>query len=156
MTVPSDTTEPPAEAEWVKVDSNYVHISGMDPYVEWALGAGRANFFLPGRQQRWLPVLVRLKGISPQEFANGQQFVEDGQSLALWRASVRVSALYTGGERDDRETYCTAMVRPGFFEFVKRSDTLRDSVARITIGLPLDAESLPPSDANKEPGNGRP
>lgn len=155
MTTPSHTAEPPAEAEWLEVESSYAHIPGMDPYVEWALGAGRAHFFREGRQQRWLPVVVRLKNTSPREFADGDKFIDDGQSLALWRASVRVSPLYASRESVD-ETFCTAMVRQGFFEFMKGNARLRDSVTRVTIGLPLDAESLPPSDASKEAGNGQP
>src|SRR5690606_32480166 len=124
--------------------------------TEWALDAGKGSFFPSGRQQRWLPVLVRLNGISPRDFADGQHFVDDGQSLAMWRASVRVSPLYIDDRHDRRQPYCTAMVRPGFFEFMKRSRKLRESVARITIGLPLDSESLPTADANRDSGNGQP
>jgi hypothetical protein len=157
MTVRSDTSEPPAESEWVTVDSSYANIPGMDPYVEWALGAGRAHFFLEGRQQRWLPVLLQLRGVSPGEFADGHGFIEDGQSLALWRASIRVDSLYAEREQEeDGDTYCTAMVRPGFFEFMRRSARLRESVARVTIGLPLDAESLPPAESNSDSENGQP
>jgi hypothetical protein len=156
MKTPSHTPEPPGAAEWVEAESSYAQIPGMDPYVEWALGAGRPQFFREGRQQRWMPVALRLNGISPQDFADGGLFVEDGQSLALWRASVRVSPLYANAERGPNEAFCTAMVRQGFFEFMKRSGRLREFVARVTIGLPLDAESLPPSNASKEAGNGQP
>jgi hypothetical protein len=153
---PSHPAEPPGGARWIEAESSYVHIPGMDPYVEWAVGAGRAHFFKEGRQQRWLPVAIRLNGISPREFADGNQFVEDGQSLALWRASVRVSPLYTSAERSKGEIFCTAMVSQGFFEFMKRNGRLRDFVARVTVGLPLDRESLPPNNAAKEAGNGSP
>jgi hypothetical protein len=156
MKTPSHSPEPTGAAEWVEAESSYAHIPGMDPYVEWALGAGRPHFFREGRQQRWLPIAVRLNGISPRDFADGNIFVEDGQSLALWRASVRVSPLYTEPERGADEIFCTAMVSQGFFEFMKRNGRLREFVARVTIGLPLDAESLPPSNAVKETGNGQP
>ncbi len=156
MKTPSHTPEQPGAAQWVEAESSYAHIPGMDPYVEWALGAGRANFFREGRQQRWMPVALRLNGINPRDFADGGKFVEDGQSLALWRASVRVSPLYTEPGRDPAETYCTAMVRQGFFEVMKRSGRLREFVARVTIGLPLGAESLPPANASQEAGNGQP
>lgn len=154
MTASSGTAQPADAGEWGQAEPSYAHIPGMDPYVEWALGAGRPHFFMPGRQRRWIPILVRLNGISPDDFADGQQFVDDGQSLALWRASVRLSPIYRG--RGVHEPYCTAMVTPGFFEFMKRSDKLRQSVTRVTIGLPLDAESLPAPENSKDAGNGQP
>jgi hypothetical protein len=155
---PSDQADPGGASGWVEAASNYAQIPGMDPYAEWALGTGRQHFFRPqaGRQQRWLPVLIRLNGISPQAFVDGQSFVDDGQSLSLWRGSIRLSPLYARRESDSKEPYCTAMVRLGFFEFLKRNETLRAVVTRITIGLPLDAASLPSSENTKENGNGHP
>jgi len=32
-------------------------VTDLDPYFDWALGIGKPNFFLPGRQQVWMPVL---------------------------------------------------------------------------------------------------
>jgi hypothetical protein len=36
------------------------------------------------------------------------------------------------------------MVKPGFFEFLRRSESLTKVVAGVTLGLPLGAESLGP------------
>jgi hypothetical protein len=148
---------PPPSSRWVWSDPSYVLQPGLDPELEWALGVGKDAFFAPRRQQRWTPVMVELQGISVDEFAAGTGFLEDGPSRSMWQASVRVSPLHeaTEGSPDER-TFCTAMVKPGFFEFLRRSENLGKVVVGITLGLPIGAESLGPTIPLTNPGQKQP
>lgn len=135
----------PPSPEWTWSEPTYAQVPGLDPELEWALGAGKDAFFSAGRQQRWMPVIVELLGISIEEFAAGTGFLEDGPSRTMWQASVRVSPLYEAVEESASEiAYCTAMVKPGFFEFLRRSESLGKVVVGVTLGLPLGAELFGP------------
>lgn len=137
--------EPPS-SRWTWTDPRYASSPGIDPELEWALGAGKDTFFSSGRQQRWMPVMVELQGITIAEFAAGTGFLDDGPSRTMWQASVRVSPLYDGAEQAASDmAFCTAMVKPGFFEFLRRSDGLKKAVVAVSLGLPLGAESLGPT-----------
>jgi hypothetical protein len=144
MDMSAATPDKPA-SEWVWSDPRYAPPPGVDPDLEWALGAGKDTFFSPGRQQRWTAVMIELQGISVDEFAAGTAFLEDGPSRTMWQATVRVSPLsWADAESADNITYCTAMVKPGFFEFLRHSDSLTKVVVGVTLGLPLGAESFGP------------
>jgi hypothetical protein len=108
---------------------------GTDVYFQWALGAGQADFFpSEGRDER-LPVLLRLKGVSARAFADG---------LASWTSSVHVPALYTRPvEGLEATTYCTALVKPEFFDLLKKDPRVHDRIARITVHPPLPRSSRP-------------
>jgi hypothetical protein len=141
----SAAAPPRPSSEWAWSEPRHTQAPGIDPELEWALGAGKDTFFAAGRQQRWMPAMIELHGISVEEFAAGTGFLEDGPSRSMWQASVRVSPLYETVEDEAGEiTYCTAMVKPGFFEFLRRSESLTKVVAGVTLGLPLGAESLGP------------
>jgi hypothetical protein len=117
---------------------------GMDPYADWALGAGRRYFFLPGRQQDLMPVLLQLRNISVQAFAEGK-FIKGAQRRKRWLDSVHVSPLdieFQAGA-DDSPFFAT-LVREDFFRLVTSVKELRDVVESVTLGLPLDSDSLPP------------
>jgi hypothetical protein len=117
----------------------------LDPYFDWALGAGRLNFFLPDRQGKWMPVLVKLAGATPRDFADGTFFDKDAESelLDLWIASVNVPAIYTEGPAgDEKDAYCMAMVTETFRELLN-IDKVGLKVATVELGLPLEAEQLP-------------
>jgi hypothetical protein len=104
-----------------------------------------------------MPVMVELRGIGVDGFAAGTGFLEDGPSLAMWQASVRVSPLYDAVEENAAEiTYCMAMVKPGFFEFLRRSEGLAKVVVGVTLGLPLGAESPAPAIPLANPGHSQP
>lgn len=151
-----DRGQPPGSA-WTWSEPRYTQVSGVDPELEWALGAGKDAFFASGRQQRWMPVVIELLGISIDEFAAGTGFLEDGPSRTMWQASVRVSPLYEAVEENPSEVaYCTAMVKPGFFEFLRRSESLSKVVAGVTLGLPLGAESLGPDIPLANSGHSQP
>ena len=121
----------------------------VDPYLEWALGPGRPNFFLPGRQDVWTPVLLRLTGITPAEFAEGVGLFPKtkGKSHGQveFKASVKVPDVYKTFPlpADHGDSYCMAMVRVDYFHhLVSETHVLDGKVVEIDLGLPLDKESL--------------
>jgi hypothetical protein len=130
------------QAGWREAESRNTNYPGADPYLEWATGAGRTSYFLPGRQDNWLPVLVLLRGITAKEFASGENLPVD---FDFWKISVRVPDFYVSAPEvpGEQETYCTALVTEHFFELLNDNETLRNFVPQITLGLPLGAESLP-------------
>ena len=143
-----------SEARWVTTDPTFSDVPGLDPELEWALGAGQQSFFAAGKQDRWMPVAIELQGISLEEFAAGTGFLDDGPSRTMWQASVRISPPYLPDAGNQTDTiFVTAMVTLGFFEFFKRNDKLREVVRNVVLGLPLGAESLGPGLAtNSRPG----
>jgi len=152
----SAAAQPPA-SEWSWSDPRHTALPGVDPDLEWALGAGKDAFFSPERQQRWMPVMIELQGISVEEFAAGTGFLEDGPSRTMWQATVRVSPLYQTGEGGATGmAYCTAMVKPGFFEFLRRSEDLAKVVVGVALGLPLGAESFGPAIPAANPEQSQP
>ena len=119
---------------------------GIDDNLEvpWALGAGRRYFFLPGRQDEWMPVLLRLNGISARDFAD-MLFIDDAEERRRWKDVVRVAPFYLEADAGaDAAPYCTAMVREEFFRMLERDARIRKLVESVTIGPPLDSDSLPP------------
>jgi hypothetical protein len=122
----------------------------LDPYFGWALGAGRANFFLPGRQHTWIPVLLKLSGISIAEFAKGEGLFDTTSpdlslELELFKKFVKVPDEYTQSpdatEQDD--SFCMAMVAHEYFlNQIRNNKTFASKVTEVELGLPLDAESL--------------
>lgn len=135
--------------EWTKREAAYAEIMALCPFIDWALGAGSAGFFpadqqLLDAQDQRLPVMLRLKGMLPAEFASGRAFFPDSAGQERWRRRVRVPALYAEGDMKGRtRIVCTAMVTRWFFEELVRNRALRAAVIRVTIGLPLRNESLP-------------
>jgi hypothetical protein len=136
-------------SEWTRRAPAYAEIMALCPFIDWALGAGSAGFF-PADQQlieerdRRLPVMIRLKGMLPAEFASGRAFFPDGAGQERWRRRVHVPALYTEGDMNGRtRIVCTATVTRWFFEELARNRALRAAVIRVTLGLPLRNESLP-------------
>lgn len=131
--------------QWSWADPVYANVPGVDADAEWALGDGKAQFFPAGRQDRWIPVLVQLHKPTMRAFIGGRSFIDDARSLSWWQDSVRVSPLYGEDQQiATQATHFVAMVRQGFFEFLRQNDRLRAEVARVTIGLPLDAECFSP------------
>jgi hypothetical protein len=151
MSTPGSDSRP---SPWVVADRTFAQLPGIDPDLEWALGSGRQTFFKGGRQRRWISVLVEVQGVNAEEFAAGTGFLDDGPSRTMWQASVRVLDLYDTHQPDsDGITFLTAMVSQGFFEFLKRNDSLQKIVIGLTLSLPLGSESLGPSFANSNSGN---
>ncbi|HLG48091.1 MAG TPA: S8 family serine peptidase [Reyranella sp.] len=176
-------------AQWSSVPTLYSKYLGIDPYVEWSLHLG-PNFFFPpskndggaGRellQPPWpipipnfqfsrIAVLLRLKDISPYEFAQGRTldgtpiFGEPLPTGVDWSDLVNVPPLYShlGGPRNKHKDnieyrYCTARVQIGFFALLAAPDrdVLRGHIWRLALGLPYAEEPLkteawsPPAEA---------
>ena len=122
----------------------------LDPYFDWALGAGKPNFFLPGRQSVWIPVLLKLSGISVADFAQGVGLFDPAspqmpRELELFKQSVKVPDAYT--ESPDAEekvnSYCMAMVAHEYFMHqIRNNKIFASKVTEVELGLPLDADSL--------------
>ena len=103
-----------------------------------------------------MPVLLRLNDVSARDFASGA-FIEDTKRRKRWQDTVRVSPLYTeSSAAADAAPYCTTMVREEFFDMVRLDERVRAVVDDVTLGLPLDAESLPPDGGKTIPGKDRP
>jgi hypothetical protein len=141
---------------WNKTEPRYASIPGVDPAVDWALGEGNDYFFASHAQRQWMPILVQLKQMDAREFQDGKQFLERAEQFESWRSSVRVSKLYTEPAGDAEPfRFCTALVTREFFEFLLTNPDLRRFVARVTLGLPLDRDSLP-AEAFRSSGESQP
>lgn len=124
----------------------------MDPYFDWALRAGRQNYFLPGRQEVWIPVLLKLTGISIAEFAKGDGLFNSAsprlnEEVAQFQKFIKVPDAYTDPpdalEKDD--AFCMAMVAHEYFlDQIEKNSLLASKVVEVELGLPLDAIRLAP------------
>jgi hypothetical protein len=133
----------------------------VDPATDWVLGEvkrgaldkkstgpGVDYFFLPERKnQFWLPILVGLKDIAVQDFAAGVQFDKLAKADLLkkqWMSCTVFSPLDTEGPfAAERSFYCAPTVTKVFFYLLNQIDELREVVTNVTLGLPLDWDSLP-------------
>lgn len=140
------------EPHQTKPKPRYASVPGVDAYVDWVLGAGRAHYFRPGRQQDWLSVLVRLRGIGVRDFARGGRVIQDPKRRAAWQASIHIPKFYIKRNAGaDGETYCTAFVRQQFFDFLLEERKLQKFVRQVTLSLPLDTRSIPFAEVKKKP-----
>jgi hypothetical protein len=125
--------------------------SGIDPYLFWLLGIGRPYYFSPDGEEdegrQWIPLLLRLKGYSAQDFAAGLHITASEKRVA-WQSAVRVPSLYTDSpipQGDD--PFITASINVGYLEkdFLEdeelRAD-LRRAIESVTPSLPLDRDAL--------------
>lgn len=126
--------------EWNTVEARYPAVSRLDPYVEWSLGPGRPHYFLPGRQAYWVPILLRLEGIKPRDFADGTDFI-GSTFVADWRKSLRIAQPYL--KREEANGYVSALASEKFFEAMQANPKVRELARRVALGLPLTQDSLP-------------
>ena len=134
-------------AGWTDIDERGLSsVPGVDPAVEWALGEGADYFFPSDDQQLWVPILVQLKqDVGEKEFESGSLLrVKD------WSDFVRLSSAQAKSFTDSRTRFISAFVKRTFFNRLwdlwkdEEFRTLYEKyVARITIGLPLDDDSMP-------------
>ncbi len=128
---------------WSKTEPPYASIPGVDPAVDWALGEGTGYFFASEDQRRWMPILVQLKDIDPGQFQEGRSFLRS-EEMSRWLDSVRVSKLYIRADPGASPfRFCTALVTREFFDLLLGNPKIQQFIARITLGLPLDRDSLP-------------
>jgi hypothetical protein len=112
---------------------------------------GRSYYFSPDGEEdegrQWIPLLLRLKGYSAQDFAAGLHITASEKRVA-WQSAVRVPSLYTDSpipQGDD--PFITASINVGYLEkdFLEdeelRAD-LRRAIESVTPGLPLDRDAL--------------
>lgn len=136
----------------------------VDPGADWVLGSpsrpgfdeidglgpGGDYFFLPERKNRfWMPILVGLRKITVRDFAAGAQFdglKDSGTLKQQWTNCTVFSDLDVDGPgATDPNFYCAPTVTKAFFILLSQQAELRKVVASVTLGLPLEQESLPPS-----------
>jgi hypothetical protein len=124
---------------------SYSSIPGVDPYIDWAFGAGSAFFVLSEKGQEWLPVLLQLSGISAREFADvvRKRFADARDAV------IRISELYSDPPAGlEASSYCTALVTRKFFEILRDDDALKKQVAGVALGPPLSPEARRGSRSN--------
>jgi hypothetical protein len=106
-------------------------IPGVDPYVDWALGAGSASFMVQVEGRAWLPVLIETSGCAARDLA-----------LGVWERVLQLSALYSEPPAGlEAATHCTALVTREFFTMLLNDDNLKKQIARVAVGPPLRAEA---------------
>lgn len=143
-------------SEWQIREPRWSRVPGIDPSVEWILDDGATYFYPSENQQQWFPIIVQFqkdKQLSEAEFETGKHFVDEG-----WRVTVRVPRLHTADVSGSEVSFCTAVVRRDFFDRMlnlwktdaKFVETYKEYIARISIGLPLDEESLPLTQSGDE------
>lgn len=119
---------------------------GTDIYAEWALGPGKADFFVFEEEQDWFPILIELTGISVQNFAEGRD--QNGDALIegeAWSKIVRVPGLYLAANQVADPLYLTIMAREAFLLALNSDKTLQAMVLRLTLGAPVDLFPLDPT-----------
>ena len=131
-------------ADWVLGSPSRSRFEEID-----ALGPGGDYFFLPERANRyWMPILVGLAKITVRDFAAGAQFdgLKDSDTLKKqWTSCTVFSDLDVDGPgATDPNFYCAPTVTKAFFVLLSQQAELRKVVASVTLGLPLERESLPP------------
>jgi hypothetical protein len=134
---------------WVADEQKLLDARGIDPAVEWALNEG-SDYLFPEEGLHWVPVLVELKAGSDlglEQFADGERLAP--KHVETWRASVRALRLHAiGADAAERLRFVSALVTRDFFALLSREPDVRsrygEHIARVSLGLPLEAESLPP------------
>jgi hypothetical protein len=123
----------------------------VDPAADWALGPGIDYFFLPWRQNKdWLPIVILLEGITPNDFQTGAFLDQKDQKESVDLAKfIQFSELGPAGSSVHGEgEYFMASAHRDFFDFLANHsyhEALSKYVKDIILGLPLDAIPLPPS-----------
>lgn len=139
MKTPAQSAAPTVQAP--------VYPDFVDPAADWALGQGIDYFFLPWRQnQDWLPIAIKLQGITVEGFVTGAFLNLKEQStlsklIEFSKLQPKEPALLAEDE------YYMASAHKDFFKLLANKDnyeTLSKYVKEITLGLPLDSMSLPP------------
>jgi hypothetical protein len=143
MRSPAQSPVPPAQ------NPNSVYPDFVDPAAYWALGPGIDYFFLPWRQNKeWFPIVIQLKGIAPEDFLK-VEFEDDSDKLVLGNL-IQFSQLQPEEPSlvKDGEYYMASANKNFFFDILANKEfheQLTRYIGSITLGLPLDSISLPPS-----------
>jgi hypothetical protein len=109
----------------------YSSIPGVDPYVDWAFGAGSAFFVVTHEGREWLPVLLQLNEISARDLARSE-----------WAESLNISTLFTEPPAGlGSSTYCAALVTKEFFGTLLHDAKLKQQIVGVAVGPPLRVEA---------------
>ena len=141
-------------------DPQSAAVLDVDPDIEWVTGIGRSTYFIPGLQpegRERMPLLLRLKGISAEEFVSGkvndrsfididdQRWAESFEILSLENASfLKTAPSVLSMATDDIRENILSPERAGQF------------VESVTLGRPLPFDSLPPLAAQAKRALSRP
>jgi hypothetical protein len=114
----------------------------INPYINWALGPGRSQYFIPGRQEAGkerMPLLLQLKNDTAQDFLDGA-FIKGEARRKRWQDSFRIVCR----PKKAASVWVSTMATE---EIVKRiaSAEARRSIESVSLGRPLDTRALPPS-----------
>ena len=73
-----------------KQDAPRVYPDFVDTAAYWALGPGIDYFFLPWRENKeWFPIVISLKGITPEDFLAGT-LLPNGKSSPVLRRRASI------------------------------------------------------------------
>ena len=98
---------------------------GVDPYLVWAEADQFAGY--GGHQPRWLPIALELQpGVSISQLM-----------AASSRRWLHVPPVYTSRAAPAGLAFCTARVRPAFFQHIAPGGSLHALVKRLELGLPV-------------------
>src|SRR6185295_11581855 len=67
----------------IEPEPSFSSIPGVDPYIDWAFGAGSDFYALTDKEQEWLPVLLELDGTTTQAIARAfeRRFADAGDTI---------------------------------------------------------------------------
>lgn len=117
----------------------------INPYISWALGPGRNQYFIPGRQtpgKERMPLVLQLKGRNAREFLDGG-FIDGTEPRGRWRDSFQILSGDAQHGGDGRSAVWVSAMAPA--ELVERIPPfiLRRHVDSASLGRPLDTQALP-------------
>ena len=110
-------------------------IDGQDPYLAWAEADKFAGYRVKpkGKPPKWLPIVIELTpGASVPTLVQASSV----KWLQIPRVYLNLPAL----------RFCTAHVKPRFFEKLRSDATLRDLIQRFELGLPVGHHTQPIKD----------
>jgi hypothetical protein len=117
---------------------------GYDPYLVWAECDRFAGY--GGRVPHWLPVAIELReGVSIAQF--------EAAGSTSW---LRVPALYTSDAVPAGFRFCTAQVRPEFFQALQQGGPIAGLVQRLELGLQAQEEGNAPEAVSAKPPRAQP
>jgi hypothetical protein len=118
----------------------------INPYVNWALGPGRSEYFIPGRQEpgrELMPLLLQLKSDSAKDFLDGV-FIKSEARRKHWQDSFRILCSNTGPADGKPAVWASTMATPWVVETIA-SVRARRALDGVSLGRPLDTQALPES-----------
>ncbi len=131
--------------------------SATNPYVDWAWGPGNPYYFPPGLQdgaEKRMTLLVRIKGMSAEQFVNGSFFIKNKKRREEWEASfvIPFPGLPTASKPGDQRSWVIAFATPAISATLAKAKALQSVVESVVLGRPLNTASLPVKSGSSKPG----